>query len=955
MTSTSFSVPPEAKGPHVIDSEMTTSSPPSTPPSKIASAESGMAMLTDLPSPPPSSSSRYQRAPDQRHDMDEDMDEQRRHHHSLSTYGSTHTPPSSELIRPPPPPSSHNSLGGIAPKTHSSSSSTSSSSTSSEVDYEVASALASGRSIVSKTDWKEDDAVYLVQLIEKQFPKGNIIWDWVGQQMANRGFTKSQCRSKWKRIRTKVLHGSDGSIRDHRDNIRDHEPDELIEDDEDDIPDYQPHQEPSHCHRDDHRAATSPPPSTTSRTRPAGHSNGRLSYSTQGQPVENGLPEEDELWSDDEHSSRYAAHARRDDRYRDRVDGHRSTGAMTGQEKESNGHHLDRSSRSYPSSHNHSPVYRRQSGAASSPQTAEASEEPPRMASTSYGKIEWKTEDSDYLVHLIETKFASRKVDWAWVSKQMEGRGYDRTQCKSRWWRVQHRQGSQSQSQQASNAKQQNADRQSEADLGATVIAKEKAQTWEGDDAPTTEEGSTKFTTRDPSTPLDSAVPASRSSSQALESSTPKIQQLPEPSMGGRGGKRKGGGMDDDGRASPRPRTQEHQKHVEWKEEDSQYMFRLIEKEFPVGNIVWGVIAERMQGRGYSQTQCMSKWRRHLKSNKLANEAKINSGMDIDNDPVNPGSRRDKESRLSEEAGVYTDRGPYSTVDYGHKRVRIGDSDQRRYDASIDYGSSMGSIDARPTDADFDRYYGDAGARRKKTDRMDYSPNSSKAPSYYRDAPSPYEDSRSRPREYPRDQDRGRERDRERDQERERASHRQDGTGDDMHADQGSKYEISDPSAEHTGYNGRDGYSRPSASQGGAADVGVSASGGSHSRPPHDDYEKGYDYGHHHRSDNHDMAPPSHPQDEEYGMSRREPSFSRSDYPRRSYHESVDESRDENTQGPRDSALDHAGSVQPPSQPQTRHRPSEPIEEPPIGRDSEQSFMGTSGPSDQNSQQPRQH
>ncbi|ORZ27198.1 hypothetical protein BCR41DRAFT_383700 [Lobosporangium transversale] len=732
----------------VVDS----SSPPVTPPTKSSSPDAGSAVRSSLPSPPPSSSSRRSRAPE--YSQDQDHTEPSEREVTLERIARRLSPTTNTTTISQPQPSSsqhlpYNMSSGVSTlKTHSTSSSISSSSsnnhhqpatltnkhiavtktktlghltrsTSSEVDTEVANALASGRSIVSKTDWKEEDAQYLVHLIETQFPKGNIIWDWVGQQMASRGFTKSQCRSKWKRIRNKVLHGNDPpKDKETRDHLRDQqEQDELIDDDDEETIDqrivgesrqdqnrlhhrsdherapdgmgysdpyrprhYDPRRSYDHQHgdgyyyrerRNDYRPRISPvssallPPHRSSASHYASrYANGR------------GVLEEDELWSDEDQS------------------GHR--GHTVG---------ANQNPQDYSPARQH---HRRQSN----PQQTrdETTDDPIRSVSaitatpTSFGKIEWKPEDSDFLVHLIETKFASRKVDWAWVSKQMEGRGYDRTQCKSRWWRVQHRQnqanhlGSTSHS--SSRGKQRQGVDQTlvDGDAGVPANGRDDKSMVSDDDGAQNHEAR-----------------LSRPGSEAGQENSQTLRASVGPEPGDNKGKPGESERQEIGeeRRSPKPTKHEHQKHIEWKEEDSQYMYRLIEKEFPVGNVVWSVIAEKMQSRGYSQTQCMSKWRRHLKNSKLPNEAN-KPGISMDIDVETEGSagetrlagirRRGTEDRTS-----YID--PYGD---GAKRLRRDMHDMRRFDKNYEY-RTVDPLDARLVELEYDRYY-DAGGKRRRMD-----------------------------------------------------------------------------------------------------------------------------------------------------------------------------------------------------------------------------------------------
>ncbi|KAF8935165.1 hypothetical protein BGZ58_005194 [Dissophora ornata] len=728
-------------------------SPPVTPPTKSSGPDAGSAIRSSLPSPPQSSSYRLSRAPDQQNDQDQR--DQLEREPTIDRIA-RRISPSAAAPRSAPSsnPRSH-SASGLPAKTHSSSSSTSSSasshfpstltnkhvamaktktlghlarSTSSEVDNEVANALASGRSIVSKTDWKEEDADYLVQLIERQFPKGNIIWDWVGQQMANKGFSKNQCRSKWKRIRTKILHGGDppSKDKDAKYNLRDQEPDELIEEDDDELADnrsqhqdydrgsegpgnsdpyrsraygsYGSYDRSEGYHygaeqRDGYRSRSSPAPAP-----PPSHRSS-MSYHPDRQALDHGVVEEDELWSDDDRAhhgpdvstTRYS----QDYQPRERAFQHR---------RQSSSYHA-----------------RDEAGDDSLRSLSTIAATP-----TSFGKIEWKPEDSDFLVHLIETKFASRKVDWAWVSKQMEGRGYDRTQCKSRWWRVQHRQSQSglggSMSQPSSRNKQRQSIDQTSIDMdpnGAANGRDDKSVISDEDIV----QGADLRSSRQGSTVAQDNI---------SNSSRAKDSEQQRPSSNGLDGLRDAdskerlddeesqGGQEERG-TSPRPaRAHEHQKHIEWKEEDSQYMYRLIEKEFPVGNVVWSVIGEKMQSRGYSQTQCMSKWRRHLKNNKLPNDSsKGGASMDFDadaetvsNDSRPIGYRR----RGPDDRAVHSD-----TYADGAKRFRRDGLESRPYDRSHDY-KTVDPRSARLVEMEFARYY-DSSGKRKRADGEDSQPS----------------------------------------------------------------------------------------------------------------------------------------------------------------------------------------------------------------------------------------
>ncbi|KAF9985254.1 hypothetical protein BGZ75_003202 [Mortierella antarctica] len=778
------------------------SSPPVTPPTKSLGEDVRTLVRSSLPSPPPSSSSRHVRAYHQppildNHqslhlDQEQDQD-QDRSGPGIDKIARQLSPPAAATTRPRSSSASHASAGGTSAgpinKTHSSSSSLSSSasnsnlpatltnkhvalaktktlghltrSTSSEVDNEVAHALASGRIIMSKTDWKEEDAQFLVQLIETQFPKGNIIWDWVGQQMTSRGFTKNQCRSKWKRIRTKVLHGGEqptGRDKDSRDHFKDQEPDELIEEEEDELvdpqeymqehrqeprrwnhrPDPRPdttrtvepaayrkerHYSPSHPYdrhhndgyyydapverMDDHRFRSSPvePPMSSYRS--------SASYPPNRQILDRVSIEEDELLSDDDLEGRHdrpmvMGAAQRD--YSDREHSH--------------------------SSRPHQQHYRQQSSSTLMQEDfAEESSRPiPAIAATpiTFGKIEWKPEDSDYLVRLIESKFASRKVDWAWVSKQMEGRGYDRTQCKSRWWRVQHRQNQSGQhpaqqshhgstSQLSGRGRQRQSFDPSAGEYDPSMASsrhKSVLSDVEGgeatvDDQRSSRQGSTadRENTRGPS-----------QSPSLMDSSTSR----PQKGFGFAKSKETrededGHGGVEDSASSPRvTRGHEHQKHIEWKEEDSQYMYRMIEKEFPVGNVVWSVIGERMASRGYSQTQCMSKWRRHLKNNKLSldgTKASASMDLDMDMDMDLDGSLTGTHSEKTPRSFAFRQRAEEEQIhsedrDEVPKRYKTDGGESRRHEKDIDYRPAP-PLDAQLVEQEYDRYY-DAGGKRKR-------------------------------------------------------------------------------------------------------------------------------------------------------------------------------------------------------------------------------------------------
>ncbi|KAG0037347.1 hypothetical protein BGZ82_002683 [Podila clonocystis] len=562
-------------------------------------------------------------------------------------------------------------------------------STSSEVDSEVANALASGRSIVSKTDWKEEDAQYLVQLIEKQFPKGNIIWDWVGQQMTNKGFTKNQCRSKWKRIRTKILHSGEtsGKDRDPR-GSREQELDELIDDEDIDTPSrddsgmgrpsaYSPARESDRGYyngnsdnfRDNNEDYGSSPQARHRSTDPYHSrplSSWELRHRTDDYPRE-------EYWSDND-ESRYPP---------SRNGGYGEHTRRTSTSSRQYGEH-DRERERYQPSWSPSDNRRR-------PSSVGYDEDDGPSLSTivatpnSFGKIEWKPEDSDYLVRLIETKFAARKVDWAWVATKMESRGYDRTQCKSRWWRVQHRQN-QANSQGGKNKRtEQPVDELQDDNGDDNDVPKEDEQISE---SPQVTKPDTIYEDREHISSSPSPPPEF-----IKENTTPRD-------------KAKTGSEND----SPRAKGQEHQKHIEWKEEDSHFMYRMIEKEFPVGNVVWSVIGEKMASRGYSQTQCMSKWRRHLKNCKLTGESVLPNKQDsADVDMDTPETGLVDESRLSR----YRDVGNEDDVTEGAaKRVKTGDY-RSHYVIAPELGNAP--LDPKLVEEEYDRYY-DKGGKRKAVD-----------------------------------------------------------------------------------------------------------------------------------------------------------------------------------------------------------------------------------------------
>ncbi|KAF9116227.1 hypothetical protein BGX27_004078 [Mortierella sp. AM989] len=769
-------------------------SPPVTPPTK-SGPDAGLARPS-LPSPPPSSSSRHSRPSNHRKDLDLDQDQGSPMDEGPAIHNIARRLSPSAVASRPSDESNSQSNQSITPgapaKTHSSSSSTSSSasshhlpstltnkhvsvtktktlghltrSTSSEVDNEVANALASGRSIVSKTDWKEEDAQYLVQLIEAQFPKGNIIWDWVGQQMTNRGFTKSQCRSKWKRIRTKVLHGSDppNKDRDARDHLPDQEQDELIDDEDDDMGDrrlmlaesrqeygnwsqrqdydrldrsdphsshiyeprnsYDQHRHEEYYYGRDRResrrsqSSPAPPPPPSHRV--------STSYNSGRHATENSAMEEDELWSDDDHGGRNI-HDTTPKRY--------SQDYQTNISPSKQQHHVRQTSLHQV----------RDEGVDDSMRSISAITATP----TSFGKIEWKPEDSDYLVHLIESKFALRKVDWAWVSKQMEGRGYDRTQCKSRWWRVQHRQNQNSQQNSSSSHhgstsqpllrnKQHRSSDQALNDAYSTGVANGRDDKNILSDEET-HQNSGQRSSRQGSAVIQGASSATQPSKQMIQPDKPDVDRHRQQHVGIKGDEESQLAVAGEQGTSPRPtRAHEHQKHIEWKEEDSQYMYRLIEKEFPVGNVVWSVIGEKMQSRGYSQTQCMSKWRRHLKNNKAPNDAsKSGMSMDLDvdiesgsNELRSTGNRR----RGPEDHPLYND-----SYTEGAKRFRRDGLDSRKYESSLDY-KAVDPLDAHIVEMEYDRYY-DAGGKRRRADDEDSQPPSESG-YHHQDRSSPFED-----------------------------------------------------------------------------------------------------------------------------------------------------------------------------------------------------------------------
>ncbi|KAF9278804.1 hypothetical protein BGZ88_000340 [Linnemannia elongata] len=767
-------------------SALVATSPPVTPPTKSSGPNAGTASQSSLPSPPPSSSSRHSRAVDQdEYEYDEDLND---NSHSLN--GS-----SIEKIarRLPSSTTAHSAKAGIGKKptssgnitkTHSSSSSTSSlasssqhlpatlnnkhisvaktktlghltRSTSSEVDNEVAHALASGRSIVSKTDWKEEDAQYLVQLIEAQFPKGNIIWDWVGHQMVDRGFTKSQCRSKWKRIRTKVLHGDGNPHTKDRDQAaHDQEIDELNEEEYEELPTDIPDLKWRHQQAEQEIST-----SQSQSTRPNGaYDRPQYAYRT-GPTVR-----EEELAAAarrSQHSNRAVTQSSypgepwsEDDERRQDVDSYLQPAKRFSEYPDQDRTPPSRSPQQHrrTSSSNHQSSAQGEDVGRSSTTLSAIAATP-----TIFGKIEWKPEDSDYLVHLIETKFASRKVDWAYVSKQMEGRGYDRTQCKSRWWRVQHRQSQSQQSQggvggsvsspsSRGGRPRKNIDRREsqQQDFDQVEDEKEKMSDNEEVHPEQTHEASREYrrppqqpdpaSMRSPSIPpppppQHMAQPSDLNDNRAhfQQESNHRERQEDEESQGT---------ADDHARSPRATRGHEHQKHIEWKEEDSQYMFRMIEREFPVGNVVWSVIGERMANRGYSQTQCMSKWRRHLKNSKTSNDSTSGrpSGisMDLDVDVELDGSSSynvHRENRLTgfrrprkEDLLIYGDNrgsgvggGDHHSSSHSNsgKRAQSDLIDSRGYDRD-EYRSPVGQLDARLVEMEFERYF-NVGNKRRRT------------------------------------------------------------------------------------------------------------------------------------------------------------------------------------------------------------------------------------------------
>ncbi|KAF9548746.1 hypothetical protein EC957_005680 [Mortierella hygrophila] len=803
-------------------SALAATSPPVTPPTKSSGPNAGSASQTSLPSPPPSSSSRHSRAVDQ-DEYEYDEDQNINNGHSLN--GSSiekiarRLPSSSTIPSAKAETEKKSTSSGNITKTHSSSSSTSSlassnqhlpatlnnkhisvaktktlghlaRSTSSEVDSEVANALASGRSIVSKTDWKEEDAQYLVQLIEAQFPKGNIIWDWVGHQMVDRGFTKSQCRSKWKRIRTKVLHGDGNPHTKDRDHAaHEQEVDELNEEEYEELPTDIPDLKWRHQQAEQEISTSQ---SQSARANGA-YDRPQYAYRT-GSTVR-----EEELAAAarrSQHSNRavtqssYPEHAgepwSEDDERRQDVDSYLLPAKRFSEYPEQDRTPPSRSPQQHrrTSSSNHQSSAQGEDAGRSSTTLSAIAATP-----TIFGKIEWKPEDSDYLVHLIETKFASRKVDWAYVSKQMEGRGYDRTQCKSRWWRVQHRQSQSQQSQggvggsvsspsSRGGRPRKNIDRRESQQQEFDQLEDDKEKTSDNEEIHPEQALEAPREYRRPHQQHDPAAmrspsipppppPQHLAHPSDLNDSRAHYQQ--EPSHGERQEDEESQGTADDHARSPRAtRGHEHQKHIEWKEEDSQHMFRMIEREFPVGNVVWSVIGERMASRGYSQTQCMSKWRRHLKNSKTSNDSTggrpSGISMDLDDDMDIDGSssyNMHRENRLTgfrrprkEDLLVYGDNrgsvvggGDHHSSSHPNsgKRVKSDLVDSRAYDRD-EYRSPVGQLDARLVEMEFERYF-NVGNKRRRTIEGEghgnepYAVPESAADSYYdRRASSSYED-----------------------------------------------------------------------------------------------------------------------------------------------------------------------------------------------------------------------
>ncbi|KAG0226141.1 hypothetical protein BGW41_004261 [Actinomortierella wolfii] len=670
-------------------------------------------------------------------------------------------------------------------------------STSAEVDNEVAIALASGRSIVSKTDWKEEDAQYLVELIEKQFPKGNIVWDWVGQQMADRGFTKNQCRSKWKRIRTKALLATEYGMK-----MKDAEEHDNDEEDNEgksaqkaimgltkSLNDFGSMSDrPSSLlfsNRYQNRTASSSerahraPPSRPQA--PSSHLPGRSGRYYPGQPHEpyDNEGEVDELWSDNEDTRGNAHHygppslysiptgatsgldSRRHEHQYHRHYPSASSGYSRHGSRSEQGTSMPRtifdyshepsSSPHYHSQHHstqHRPNMHTTSSAnevtvavATSEGTGVTEEVLSEIAATptSFGKIEWKAEDSDYLVELIQTKFKSRKVDWGWIAQQMEGRGYDKAQCKSRWWRVQHRSHNRSNSQGANSIGTASSSRGKRPSMSQSDDASVHEDDRPGA-AVSMEEGDSKHETKGRDNrqwgtaeyeDIDMGEEPVHPPVQ-LEEATASLQVhgKSESQRGYRGTTATGTRPAGTGADSPQIPSGPTQKHIEWKEEDSQYMFKMIEREFPVGNIVWSVIAERMASRGYSQTQCMSKWRRHMKSMKKS--ADEQTGMDIDGTEAGPTYQQPQHRPVERPRGYsHPPSPPHPDGEYDsfRSRKRFNGSEQFQQHAATHFqhpspydhtNNSRGvpshhrspSGYSHPVEAEFERYYDASGHRR---------------------------------------------------------------------------------------------------------------------------------------------------------------------------------------------------------------------------------------------------
>ncbi|KAF9976145.1 hypothetical protein BGZ73_009059 [Actinomortierella ambigua] len=362
---------------------------------------------------------------------------------------------------------------------------------------------------------------------------------------------------------------------------------------------------------------------------------------------------------------------------------------------------------------------------------------------TSFGKIEWKPEDSDYLVELIQTKFKSRKVDWGWIAQQMEGRGYDKAQCKSRWWRVQHRSHNRNGSHGGNSIGTTTSSRGKRASISqsddASVHEDDRpvaAVQMEEDDSKSEAKvrdhrqwGSAEYEDVDMSE--EPIHPPSRL--EEAPYSLPVVGKS-ESQRGYRGTTAAGTRSTGAGPDSPQTPSGPTQKHIEWKEEDSQFMFKMIEREFPVGNIVWSVIAERMASRGYSQTQCMSKWRRHLKSMKKS--ADEQAGMDIDGaEESAPAYQQHQHQphRLADRQGYSRPTSPrfdndYDGYDSYRSRKRFNGSEQFQQHAATHFqhpppyghpsSGSSGSTSrgaplhhrsvsgySHPIEAEYDRYY----------------------------------------------------------------------------------------------------------------------------------------------------------------------------------------------------------------------------------------------------------